>query len=490
MVDFVSVPSSPRVPFVFVEVDASRAQSGPQVQDYRTLCLGQRTSAGLTAANVPFRATSADQVAVQAGTGSILHGMAIAFFRANKVVEAWFSGVDDGGGSTAATYTLTVTGPATAAGSVFLYVAGRRIVTGVLSGDAANTIAAGINAAIAASEFAPQLPVTAGVSGAVVTLTARNKGTQGNSLDVRLNHTLGESTAAGVAVAVAAGVTGATDPSISGAIALLGDQQYNVIASGLNDLTNIGLLNVELADRFGPTRQKAGSSFYAKADTHGNLLTFGASLNSPHSTVVGVKLPLSPTWELAASYAGVVAREGQADPARPFTGLELAGVIGPDLADRFTFAERDLLLKGGIATAVVDELGVARVELPITTYQRNAQNVRDVSLLLVNTLLTLDFLRFDFRNSFVSTYPRCKLVDDGTRFGPGQPVVTPKVVRGFALTRFRAWEEAALVEGFAQFERDLVVERSKTDRNRLDVLLPPDLANQLLVAGVSLKFLL
>jgi len=490
MVTFNQVPPSTRVPFVFVEIDPSRAQSGPTIQEYRAALIGQKLPTTPVAENVPTLVTSADQAGLAFGFGSILHGMAIAWFRANQSTEVWCVGVEDAGGATKGTKTLTVTGPATAAGTLFLYVAGRRIAVAVASGDSANTIAASIDAAIAASEFADELPVTSGVATNVVTLTARNGGTQGNSIDVRFNHLTGEVFPTGVSVAVATGASGATDPTLGNALAALGARQYHVLAVGLNDATSIGAVDAELASRFGPSVQLEGHAFYGKADTHANLVTFGDGLNSKHTTVVGLKAPLSPTWELAASVAGVVAFFGQADPARPFKTLELPGFVGPALADRFTLTERDLLLKNGIATAVVDDVGVARCERLITTWQTNATGAADVSFLDVNTLLTLSYLRFDLRTRFQTTFPRHKLADDGTRYGPGQPIVTPKVARAFCATLFRSWEELGLVEGFDQFVRDLVVERNATDRNRLDLLLPPDLVNQLQVTGVSLQFLL
>lgn len=490
MVTFNQVPSSTRVPFVFVEVDASRAQTGPAIQEYRVAIIGQKLPSTPVAANVPTLCTSADQVGLAFGFGSIIHGQAIAFFRANNVTEAWFVGVEDAGGAVKATRTLTVTGPATAAGSIFLYVAGRRIVASVANGDTANTVAASINSAILASEFVGQLPATSGVATNVVTLTARNGGTQGNGIDARFNFQTGEVFPAGVSVVSAAGVSGATDPTLGTALASLGAKQYHVLAVGLNDATSIAAVDAELATRFGPSVQLEGSAFYAKADTHANLVTFGFSLNSKHTTVVGLKAPPSPVWEIGASVAGIVARFGQADPARPFKTLELVGIVGPALADRFTLQERDLLLKNGIATVLVDDAGVTRAERLITTWQTNATGAKDVSFLDVNTLLTLSYLRFDFRTGFSTTFPRHKLADDGSRYGPGQPIVTPKIAKAFAVSRFRAWENLALVEGLEQFQRDIVVERNVTDRNRLDILLPPDLVNQLQVTGVSLQFIL
>lgn len=489
-VTFQDVPSSSRVPSVFVEIDPSLAGVGPAIQAYRGLLVGQRLAAGSSAADLAQRVTSADQVGELHGFGSQLHAMALAWFRANRFTETWAIGVADAGGSVAATVTLTVTGTATENGSLYLYIAGRRIVVPVVSGDVQNTVAASIAAAIAASDFAAELPVTAGAATNVVTLTARNKGTQGNAIDVRLNASLGEVTPIGTAVAIAAGVTGATDPSVAGAIGALGDLQFHVIASGLNDATNLGLWNSELADRFGPIEQKDGHVLVARDDTHSNLVSFGSGINHRHVTVLGVKNPEAPPWEIAASAAGLVAKEGQADPARPFQTLELPGLRGSMPADRFTHQERDLLLRAGISTVITDEFGVLRLERLITTNRLNSAGAASTAFLDLNTLLTLSFLRWDYRTQFVSSFPRVKLASDDARFGAGQPVVTPSIVRAWSLGVFRQWESRALVEGFDQFARDLIVERSSTDPNRLDILLPPDLVNQLIVAGVSLRFLL
>jgi phage tail sheath gpL-like len=489
-VQFNEVPASTLVPFVYVEIDPSRAQQGPAIQDYRGLVIGQRLSSGTVAADVPFLATSPDQVGLAAGFGSILHGMALAYFAANRATETWFVGIADAGGAVAATKTLTVTGPATAAGTIFLYIAGRRITVPVLSGDAQNAIAAAISAAIAASEFAAELPVTAGVSTNVVTLTARNAGTQGTAIDARLNYQDGETLPTGVAVAIAAGVAGATDPTVAAALAALGPKQFHVVAVGLNDSTNVGLVATELADRFGPSVMLDGSAIFAKADSHANLVTFGDGLNSKHVTVLGMKLPLSPPWELAASAGGLVARYGQADPARPFKTLEMPGIVGSAAIDRFTLEERELLLRNGIATAITDDLGVTRLERLVTTYQTNpTTGATDASFRDLTTLLVLSFLRYDFRTRFQAWAPRHKLARDGTRFAAGQAVVTPKTAEGFALTIFRGWEERGLVEDFDQFKRDLVVEIDATDGNRLNFLLPPNLINQLQVAAASIQFL-
>ena len=53
-----------------------------------------------------------------------------------------------------------------------------------------------------------------------------------------------------------------------------------------------------------------------------------------------------------------------------------------------------------------------------------------------------------------------------------------------------SWVERALMEDLDGFKEGLIVQRNTTDPNRLDVLLPPDLVNQLRIVGVKIQFLL
>jgi len=67
-------------------------------------------------------------------------------------------------------------------------------------------------------------------------------------------------------------------------------------------------------------------------------------------------------------------------------------------------------------------------------------------------------------------------------------VMTPKLGKAEALGWFREMEKLGLVEGFDQFKADLVVERNASNPNRLDVLLPPDLINQLMITAAQIQF--
>jgi len=492
-VSFIDVPASTNVPFTFVEIDPTQAQQGPSIQPYAMLVVGQRLAAGNSAENVLQLATSADEVGELHGFGSIIHGMAQRAFQANRFTPTWFIGIDDAAG-TAGTQTITIVGTATAAGTINVYIANRRVQVAVASADTATVIAAAIVSAIAASSFASEIPMTAGSVLGVVTLTARNLGTQGNLIDVRLNVNQGETLPAGVtSAAIAAGVTGATDPTLTAAITAMGDKQFHTIAVGLNDTgasSTFSTMGAELLDRFGSVRQLDGQAFYCREDTVGNLTTLGGTVNDHTQSIFAWNLALSPPWEVAAAAAAVVARFGMDDPARPFQTLELPGIGGPVLADQFTLGERDILLGNGLASLKVDDFGVVRIERAVTTFQTNSAGASSTAFRDVNTKLTLSFLRYDFRTQFATRFGRFKLANDGTRFGAGQAIVTPKIATAFAVNIFRQWEDRGLVEGFKQFTRDLVIERDAADPNRLNILLPTDLVNQLRVGGVSFKFLL
>ncbi len=485
-ISFNSIPNNLRIPFVAAEIDPSQAAQGPALLAYRELMVGQKVAAGSAAANSLHKVTSPEDVIGLAGRGSILHRMAIARFKNNNSIECWIGVLDDDGAGVAATGTITVTGPSTAAGTIVLYLGGHRITVAVASGDAQNDIAAAIEAAIDAEL---DLPVTASVATNVVTWTFRNKGAVGNSYDVRDSYRDGEELPAGVSLAYVHNANGATNPTLTSLIAAMGETWFHVVSHPYTDATSLTAIEAEMSSRFGPTRMIDGVAVTSAAGTHTALTTLGNGRNSQHSMIAsqpGVN-PLTPPMEHAAELGGIISKFGGIDPARPFQTLALRHSLPPAEVDRFTTDERNLLLFDGIATTSVSAGEVCQAGRMITTYQTNAAGADDTAYLDVTTMLTLQYLRYSFRVRMQTRYPRHKLADDGTRFGSGQAVMTPLLGKAEALGWFRQMETLGLVEGFDQFKTDLVVVRN-ADVNRLDFLLPPDLINQLIVSAIQIAF--
>lgn len=488
-ISFNQIPTNIRVPFVFVEFDSSNAVRGLTGLPYRALLIGQKLATGTMDADSFARVTSAQEAAVLAGEGSMLHRMASAWFANNRTTEVYLGALADDDAGTAATGSIAFSGTATASGTVVLYLGGERVTVGVSGSDTAATVAAAVKAKIDTLT----LPVTAAVDGVdstKVNLTFRHKGAVGNSFDIRLNYYTGEQLPPGITATITPMANGATDPDVGDLIAALGDEWFHIWAMPYTSASVLADVEQELASRFGPMRMIDGVCFTASNGGLSELSLLGNSRNSPHVSIVATNQSPTPVYEYAAAVAAVAAFYGEIDPARPFQTLPLAGVLAPAESARFTLEERNLLLYDGISTNNVDSGGVVRIERLITTYKQSPSGAPDTAYLDVNTLLTLMYLRYDFRSYLLRKYPRHKLASDGVRVGPGQAIITPKIGKAEAIMRFRMWEEAGLVEGIDQFKEELIVERNATDPNRLDFMLPPDLVNQFRVAGVKIAFLL
>lgn len=487
-VSFNLVPADIRVPGQYVEIDNSKAFRGLSGLPSKVLVIGQKLAAGTQDPLVPVLITRADQARQYFGAGSQLALMLAAFLNANSYIPVYAIAQADEGAGVAATGSVTFTGPATASGTLNLYIAGRRVRTLVTAAMTAAQIATAVAAAITA---ATDLPVTAAVDGVVtskVNLTARNKGECANFIDVRVNYYQDEFLPAGVTVAIVAMNAGAGSPDVQAVINVIGDEWYTDFVMPYTDTANLAAMEAELSDRFGPLKMIDGHMYTGLSDTHANLVTKGDSRNSPHNSWMGSKKSPTPPYEWAAVLAAVCSYHLKIDPARPVQTLELPGVLPPAIEDRFTLEERNILLFNGVSTFRVDAGGKVIIERVVTTYKENSFGAVDPSYLDIETLKTLTFLRFDVRNFIALQYPRYKLADDGTNFSRGQAVVTPSVIRASLIARFKLWEEYGLVEGIEQFKADLIVERDATDPNRVNALIPPDIVNQLRVFAGLVQF--
>ena len=188
-----------------------------------------------------------------------------------------------------------------------------------------------------------------------------------------------------------------------------------------------------------------GMAFMGLRSTLSTALTLGATLNSPYLCVLPVNS--APTWTpaIAASLSARVALSATIDPARQFRTLELDYCLPPIQSQRFILSERDQLLHNGMATYVGASDGSFLIDRLATTYQKNAGGALDTAYLDATTPLTLSYLRYDFRTTLETKYPRHKLADDGTRFGAGQPVMTPSLGKAESIACFERWEEKGLV---------------------------------------------
>jgi phage tail sheath gpL-like len=488
-VSFNRIPSNLRVPLFWAEFDAT--QAGYLAQPQPACLLGHKLDAAPATENVPILVSSADQAAALFGLGSMLHNMVDTYRLNDPTGELWCVAVPEPVG-TPPTTTVTFTGPSTAGGTVAVYIGGRRYAVSVAVGATAASLATALAAAITAD---PLAPCTAAAAVDVTTLTARHPGTVTNSLAIALNLrgiTAGEFTPAGVTVVALPFSAGTGDPDLAPALAALGDAEYDYVGFPWTDTANLDDVRDafgEVSGRWAWDRQLYGHAFTAKPGTPQALSTAGKTRNDPHCSILGVPAATqSPPWTIAAAFTAEAAVGLRADPARPLQTLPLLGVMYAPRGARFTVADRQTLLYSGVATAMCGVDDLVHIERAITTYQKNAWGQIDPSYLDVQTPATLQYIVRALRSAILIKFPRHKLANDGTRFGAGQAIVTPGIIKDELIAQYRTLESQGLCENMEAFKKFLIVERDITDPNRCNVLLPPDLVNQLRVLAMLVQF--
>lgn len=488
-ISFMTIPTDWLVPGQYIEIDHNKAVRGLPGMRRRILVLGQRLASGTVAQGVLTRVTRKEDGVNFFGRGSMLAQEIAAALKVNPYTEMWALALDDLGAGQAATFTITVTGAPTEAGTPYLYIGGKRIAIGITAAQTPTQIAAAIAAAVNADL---DLPVTATSNVGVVTLTARHKGAEGNGIDVRWNYYDGERSPAGVAMAIAAGTAGSGNPDVLNAIAAMSTGAYYTIIMPWSDTANMVAMENELQSRWGGMDMRAGHVFTFKQGTYAALSTYGSARNSGHSTVPGLNKSPTLPWVIAAQFAAGVEFRGGNDPALPFRGIELPDVMAPAEIDKFTDPERNLLLHDGISTIIFDESGRAMVEQAFTTYQTNTFGMDDRSLRKLNTKWTTDYQRYFFRFCVARDFPNHKLAGDDVleRIAPGQKIATPRLVRNTLIAAAGQLEYVGLLEDLKQFIETAKVLRSEADENRVNSVLQPNVVNQFDVFAAAIQFIL
>lgn len=488
-IGFSNIPSDIRVPLFYAEVDNSMANTATST--LRRLIVGQVNDDAVDAdiGRLVLVSRTSQAIAI-GGAGSMLAAMHKLHRDIDVAGEVWCLPlkVDTG---TAAKATVTVTGAATQAGLLNLYVAGKRVRAIVPELTTATAAAAALATAI---NEAIDLPVTAAAVEGVVTLTCKFKGELGNDIALSLNRlgrVNGEMTPDGLTVTVGAMATGVGTPDMAVALAALGDEPFEFITQPWSDAATLDdwrdVMN-DSSGRWSWAKQLYGHVYSAKRGTLGQLVAAGRLRNDPHVSIGGMETSIpQPVWEVAAQFGARTAVFISADPARPTQSGALLGIDPAPASDRFLLDEAQALLGSGIATFNYSG-GAMRIQRAVTTYQKNAYGQADNSYMDSEPLHQSAYVLRALQSRITSKYGRHKLANDGTNFGPGQAIVTPLVIRGELIAAYGELERAGIVENMELFKANLIVERDAANPNRLNVLFPPDLVNQLRVFALLYQF--
>lgn len=492
-IQFPNIPQNIRVPLFYADIDPSNANTGSTNQ--RALIIGQMTGAGTGIANTPKISQGVSDAKSVGGQGSMLALMTAAYRKRDQFGEVWYLPLADATASVAAAGSINFTAQATATGVLSLYIAGSLVslvcTPTMTPAQLATALAAAINAQ-------SDLPVTAAVDATTtskVNITAKNAGLAGNDIDLRLNYLgtqNGQATPAGLTLTVTPMTGGLLNPDLTAALANLGDQLFDFIALPYTDTASLDLVKSFLSTttgRWSWAQQLFGGAYAGYRGTLATCQTLGAARNDEHVSIMGFYDSPTPAWVLAADLTAAAAVSCRADPAQPMQTVQLATFLPPPIESRFQLTDRNTLLYTGISTFTVADDGTVAIENLITTYQKNSFGQPDNSYLEVETMNTLTAVLRRLKTVVTTKYARKKLAANSTRPAPGSNIVTPNTIRADLIAEYQSMQDDdGWVQGADVFAQGLVVEQDQNNPNRVNVLYPAILIDQLRIFALLMQF--
>lgn len=408
------------------------------VQEQKVLIVGQMLSGGTATAGALIQ-DHPDDATEDALFGQRSHvaGLVREFKKLNQRSQLDILPIDDDGSAVQATSIATVTGTATADGTITLTVGSGKLYKldiDITSGDTATEVGDAIVTAFTAKADAPF--TAANVTG-TVTFTASNGGTLANEWDIAV-----EGATAGIAVALTAWASGATDPTLTGILSVIANVRYQtVVWASVYALTEI---ETELNTRFNLTNDvKDGVALQVKRGTLATLTSYVSTLNSQSVVVIPNKTVSTATHEgsaipempdvICAQIAAIRALRLTTDApltqflttvaaqdqfggigiaSLPYHNTLLPNLPLPDISDFFSDSDIASFKTSGIAAIGPNRAnnGIIMGDM-ITTYLTDAAANTDTSYKFLNTVDTASVIREFFFANYKVRYVQSRLTD-------------------------------------------------------------------------------
>jgi len=300
------------LPGVYEELDFASGPASGSGSARTAIILGNKTTAGTATADtviygpdtaIPCQ-TEADVINLF-GTGSQIHRAFLRFTAVNKVSSLYFIAVTESSGA-AATATETIATSAASNGTHRLWCEDQFVDTPISTGDNVTTIAGNIVANVNAQT---RWPITASNVAGVITYTARNKGPEGNWINVQAlitpgTSTIGTTTTLTANTALSGGTTADVNTTALSTIAS-GSFYYIIVCD--SDATNVGRVVTQVNNNAAPTVGIRQRVVFGSSDTLANTITTATGLNAARAECVwngGGAVDLTPL-ALAANNAAL-----------------------------------------------------------------------------------------------------------------------------------------------------------------------------------------
>lgn len=470
---FDTIPGSTRKPGVYMEFNTRLAVNTLPGNPQRVLVIGPMLSSGLATPLTPVSVFSDKEADVYFGAGSLAAAMAKAAIDANSYLQLDVIGIAEaeGDAGVAAGGSLAITGPATKAGTLSVWIAGEQVAVNVAVGDTPETL---IPALVSAMGKKTGLLVHGAYDPEkkVLTFAALSKGEWGNGITLSAT-----TTATGLTLTVTQMAGGEMDPDIQPALDAVFAAGHNIIICPFSSDAALAALSEHLTSTGHAMEQRGAVGCAGWTGSLGTGVTLATNVNDGRISIPwyrgSVRLPAI----LAAAYGAVMA--GVEDPARPLNTLPLNGMDVVAMNQREGRNEQENALHNGLTPIEVGPGNTVQIVRAVSTYTVNPQDVEDVSLLDITSIRTLDYTRKACRERISLRFPNEK----------NTARIRDKVKSELYDVLLRL-DAAEILENVAANKDRLIVQQSGTDVNRVDAVIPADVVNGLHVFAGRIDMIL
>jgi len=354
----------------------------------KVLLIGDVSAEGSLAVNKPTAVSTETEALDLAGAGSVLMQMYKAAKKAWKYAQITLLRFAEPVGSAAA-WKFTLSGTASKAGAISVVCNGEKYSAGVAKSDDFKAVAAALADVV---NNTPDAPFTASVkdNSGEITLTAKCKGKYVSEVKGGLNVSV-EINSTDIAATSVTLTEGVGDVSLESALKAAFPERYHIIVSPVNDHENLVLLKDHTEAAAAPLEQRGQRAICAMvADSASSAAAAAKAVNFERLHVAAVKNKINSTvWEIAAGLGAIFASNSK--PNVPMNGVGIPGIATPDIEDKWSGEEQDVMLYGGVIPLVEENSRLCIVRA-VTTRSNNSGS-RFTKLIDTGIIASLDYFR-------------------------------------------------------------------------------------------------
>ena len=463
------IDNSNKVPGSYLKVSLGTGPRSAGSAPRKVLLYGNKLAGGSVALETATQVLTDDDANTLFGRGSELARMVRAALRVNRTVDLHATAITESAGTEASEDIVLGVGPASAAGTLEIWIGGDRVVAAIADLDsvtlAGDAVAAAINDNL-------DFPATAVNAVGTVTVTARHKGLRGNFIHIRTKLTGADTiTHTPLNTYLSSGAT-ADDPQT--AIDNAQPVRYHYHVAPVEDATELAKFVTHVDSDADPTIGQRELVISASRDTLANATTLATGSNAERGQIAWLYNAEDEPSILAAALAAYRAKAESADAAANHDDAGLTRLHVPTaVADLPVTAELVSALNNGL-TPLRSVNGTISIVRSITSHSQTVSMTPDFGVLDTHKVTVPDFVADDLDANWVRFKGFKAKDDDPDGEAPNPGVLTPTLVRDFIYERLKSAESSDLIVDVDVRKEEIEVELSLITDGRFDSIIPTD----------------